>query len=85
MATRKGFDEWIKNAQVIRHDAGWRTWPKAAVAELDQVLELMDAGKARVSVTAMIRRLKDAHGVVATRASLLTFVKARGRVGWTNR
>lgn len=82
----KALDAWLAEQSTNRRQgyaAEWLAWPDAALEEVRAVLKLNDAGKARVSMPAMVGRLRDAHGVSATRHNIMPFLRSLGRSGWT--
>ncbi len=81
----EGLDEWLGNLGGKKSAVPtWMTWPQAFRNELVEVLRRMDAGTALVSLDAMVRRARAAHGLVITRHHLTLYARqACNRTSWT--
>lgn len=82
-AVKPDLAAWARAQSKRGSKASWQSWPDDARADIIAVIRMCDGGEAKVSTTAMLGRLRETYGVVATRPMLDKFVWSLGRRGWT--
>lgn len=81
----KSLDAFIDKQTSAPHQgpvSAHKSWPQAARNDIAYVLHRNDAGTGRVSAAAMVRWLREKHGLSATRNHLDSYLLSIGRPRW---
>lgn len=82
----ESFKEWIDSLkeESRKYPNSWDAWSKAAIKEIDKVIEHNDTGqKPKITMKMLLERLENRYEIATTDTTIRRYLqKELGRKGW---